>query len=146
MERHQAGVQPSGKDAPRAAKVAYEVRNIAVINGPNFLPTDEQLRHRVETSTARSDYPQGGLRQFDAFLGTGSLLRFTCRITAPTIVVRGSHDPMMRIRSAATWLASSMARFIVIVIVIVIDGMGHDLAEPVGRPVVDALAENFPSD
>ena len=66
---------PPGRDAPQAAKVAYEVRNIAVINGPNFLPTEDQLRSRVETLTARSDYKQGGLRQFDAILGTGSLLR-----------------------------------------------------------------------
>ncbi|MDT5065443.1 MAG: hypothetical protein QOK02_1598 [Mycobacterium sp.] len=132
---------PPGKDAPRAAKIAFEVRNIAVINGPNFLPTDEQLRHRVETLTARSDYPQGGLRQFDAILGTGSLLRFTRRITAPTIVVHGSHDPMMRIRNGR-----NLARIIKGARFIVVDGMGHDLPEPVWRPVVDALAENFPAD
>ncbi|MCW2515736.1 MAG: putative hydrolase or acyltransferase of alpha/beta superfamily [Mycobacterium sp.] len=130
---------PPGKDAPRAAKIAFEVRNIAVINGPNFLPTDEQLRHRVETLTARSDYPQGGLRQFDAILGTGSLLRFTRRITAPTIVVHGSHDPMMRIRNGR-----SLARIIKGARFIIVDGMGHDLPEPVWRPVVDALVENFP--
>jgi pimeloyl-ACP methyl ester carboxylesterase len=131
---------PPGKDAPRAAKVAFEVRNIAVINGPNFLPTDEQLRHRVETLTARSDYKQGGLRQFDAILGTGSLLRFTRRIKAPTIVVHGSHDPMMRIRNGR-----NLARIIDGARFIVVDGMGHDLPEPVWRPVVDALVENFPT-
>ncbi|MBJ7336744.1 alpha/beta fold hydrolase [Mycolicibacterium sp.] len=131
-------LNPPGKDAPRAAKVAFEMRNIAVINGPNFLPTDEQLRHRVETLTARSDYKQGGLRQFDAILGTGSLLRFTRRITAPTIVVHGSHDPMMRIRNGR-----NLARIIDGARFIVVDGMGHDLPEPVWRPVVDALVENF---
>jgi pimeloyl-ACP methyl ester carboxylesterase len=129
---------PPGRDAPRAAKIAYEVHNIAVINGPNFLPTEEQLRHRVETLTARSDYPQGGLRQFDAILGTGSLLRFTRRITAPTIVVHGSHDPMVRIRNGR-----NLARIIDGARFVVVDGMGHDLPEPVWRPVVDALVENF---
>jgi pimeloyl-ACP methyl ester carboxylesterase len=129
---------PPGRDAPRAARVAYEVHNIAVINGPNFLPTEEQLRHRVETLTARSDYPQGGLRQFDAILGTGSLLRFTRRITAPTIVVHGSHDPMVRIRNGR-----NLARVIDGARFVVVDGMGHDLPEPVWRPVVDALVENF---
>jgi pimeloyl-ACP methyl ester carboxylesterase len=129
---------PPGRDAPRAARVAYQVRNIAVINGPNFLPTEEQLRHRVETLTARSDYPQGGLRQFDAILGTGSLLRFTRRIAAPTIVVHGSHDPMVRIRNGR-----SLARTIEGARFVVVDGMGHDLPQPVWRPVVDALVENF---
>jgi pimeloyl-ACP methyl ester carboxylesterase len=132
---------PPGADAPRAARVAFEVRNIAVFNGPNFLPTDEQLHRRVETLTARSDYKPGALRQFDAILGTGSLLRFTRRITAPTIVVHGSHDPMMRIRNGR-----SLARIIDGARFIVVDGMGHDLPEPVWRPVVDALVENFPGD
>ena len=131
-------INPPGPDAPRAAKIASEVRNIAVINGPNFLPTEEQLRRRVETLTARSDYPQGTLRQFDAILGTGSLLRFTRRITAPTVVVHGSHDPMMRIRNGR-----GLARTIVGARFIVVDGMGHDLPEPVWRPVVEALIENF---
>jgi pimeloyl-ACP methyl ester carboxylesterase len=133
-------LNPPAKDAPRAAKVAFEVRNISVINGPNFLPTEEQLRHRVEALTARSDYPQGVLRQFDAILGTGSLLRFTRRIAAPTIVVHGSHDPMVRIRNGR-----SLARIIDGARFVVVDGMGHDLPEPVWRPVVDALVENFPA-
>jgi pimeloyl-ACP methyl ester carboxylesterase len=109
-----------------------------VINGPNFLPTDEQLRRRVEELSARSDYPQGGLRQFDAILGTGSLLRFTRRISAPTVVIHGSADPMMRIRNGR-----NLARIIDGARFVVVDGMGHDLPAPVWRPVVDALAENF---
>jgi pimeloyl-ACP methyl ester carboxylesterase len=129
---------PPARDAPREDRVATEVRNIAVINGPNFLPTDEQLRCRVEELTARSDYPQGGLRQFDAILGTGSLLRFTRRITAPTVVIHGSADPMMRIRNGR-----NLARIIDGARFVVVDGMGHDLPAPVWRPVVDALAENF---
>lgn len=133
-------INPPAKDAPRAAKVAVEMHNIAVINGPNFLPTDDQLRQRVETLTARSDYKQGGLRQFDAILGTGSLLRFTRGITAPTVVVHGSHDPMMRIRNGR-----NLARLIDGARFIVVDGMGHDLPAPVWRPVVGALVENFAS-
>jgi pimeloyl-ACP methyl ester carboxylesterase len=131
---------PPAKDAAQDDKVAYEVRNIAVINGPNFLPTDEQLRDRVETLTARSHYPQGGLRQFDAILGTGSLVPYARRITAPTVIVHGSHDPMMRIRNGR-----SLARIVRGARFVVVDGMGHDLPAPVWRPVVDALAENFRS-
>jgi pimeloyl-ACP methyl ester carboxylesterase len=128
---------PPGEDAPKAAKVAYEVRNIAVINGPNFLPSDEQLRHRVETLTARSDYPQGSLRQFDAILGTGSLVKFARRITAPTIVIHGTHDPMIRVRNGR-----NLARVIDGARFLVVDGMGHDLPQPVWRPVVDAVVAN----
>ena len=119
-------------------RVAHEVRNISVINGPNFLPPEDQLRGRVEHLRSRSDYPEGGLRQFDAILGTGSLLRYTRLIAAPTVVVHGSHDPMMRPRNGR-----SLARVIEDAEFVVIDGMGHDLPGPVWRPMVDTLAENF---
>ena len=126
------------KDAPVEDKIAIEVRNISVINGPNFLPPVDQLRRRVEELTARSDYPQGMLRQFDAILGTGSLMRYTRRITAPTVVIHGSEDPMMRPRNGR-----NVARAIEGARYVVVDGMGHDLPEPVWRPVVETLTENI---
>jgi pimeloyl-ACP methyl ester carboxylesterase len=126
------------KDAPAEDRLAHEVRNIAIINGPNFLPPVEQLRTRVESLRARSDYPQGMLRQFDAILGTGSLLPYTRSISAPTVVVHGSEDPMVRPRNGR-----NLARAIDGARYVVVDGMGHDLPEPVWRPVVDALTENF---
>jgi pimeloyl-ACP methyl ester carboxylesterase len=128
------------KDAPTEDKIAIEVRNISVINGPNFLPPVDQLRRRVEELTARSDYPQGMLRQFDAILGTGSLMRYTRRITAPTVVIHGSDDPMVRPRNGR-----NVARAIAGARFVVVDGMGHDLPEPVWRPVVGALTENMAS-
>jgi pimeloyl-ACP methyl ester carboxylesterase len=126
------------RDAPAEDRLAYEVRNIAIINGPNFLPPVDQLRRRVEQLTARSDYPQGMLRQFDAILGTGTLLRFTRRISAPTVVIHGSQDPMVRPRNGR-----NVARVIDGARYVVVDGMGHDLPEPVWRPVVEALTENM---
>jgi pimeloyl-ACP methyl ester carboxylesterase len=127
-----------GKDAPWEERLAAEVRSIAVINGPNFLPPVDQLRQRVEHLRTRSDYPQGMLRQFDAILGTGSLLPYTRRITAPTVVIHGSHDPMVRPRNGR-----NLARAIDGARYVVVDGMGHDLPEPVWRPIVETLMENF---
>jgi hypothetical protein len=43
------------------------------------------------------------MRQFDAILGTGSLMRFTRRITAPTVVIHGTDDPMVRPRNGRSW-------------------------------------------
>jgi len=128
------------RDAPWEDRLAVEVRNIAVINGPHFLPPADALRSRVERLRARSDYPQGMLRQFDAILGTGSLLRYTKRITAPTVVIHGSDDPMVRPRNGR-----SLARAIPGARFVVVDGMGHDLPEPVWRPIVETLTENVTS-
>lgn len=126
------------RDAPLEQRLAHEVRNVAIINGPNFLPPTEQLQRRVRELRERSDYPQGMLRQFDAILGTGSLLRYTRSITAPTVVVHGSKDPMVRPRNGRT-----VARAVEGARYVVVDGMGHDLPEPVWAPVVGALTENF---
>ncbi|MGV0606939.1 alpha/beta fold hydrolase [Mycolicibacterium sp. XJ1904] len=126
------------RDAPLEQRRAHEVRNVAIINGPNFLPPAEQLHRRVRELRERSDYPQGMLRQFDAILGTGSLLRYTRRITAPTVVIHGTKDPLVRPRNGRTVArAVDGARYVVV------DGMGHDLPEPVWGPVVGALTENF---
>jgi pimeloyl-ACP methyl ester carboxylesterase len=128
------------KDAPAEHRLANEVRNISIINGPNFLPPVDQLRRRVEELAARSDYREGMLRQFDAILGTGSLMRYTRRITAPTVVLHGSQDPMVRPRNGR-----NVARAIDGARYVVVDGMGHDLPEPVWRPIVEALTENMAS-
>jgi pimeloyl-ACP methyl ester carboxylesterase len=126
------------KDAPWEDKLAYEVRNISLINGPNFLPSETELRRRVTDLTERSHYPQGMLRQFDAILGTGSLLRYTRHISTPTVVIHGTEDPLVRPRNGR-----GIARAIPGARFLVIDGMGHDLPEPVWEPIVDALTENF---
>jgi pimeloyl-ACP methyl ester carboxylesterase len=127
-----------GDDASDEEKLAFEVRNVAVFNGPNFLPPESELRRRVQQLAERSTYPPGMLRQFDAVLGTGSLLAYSKAITAPTVVLHGSHDPMLRPGNGrAVAAAIPGARYVVI------DGMGHDLPEPVWRPIVETLTENF---
>lgn len=127
-----------GKDATDEEKLAYEVRNVAVFNGPHFLPPEAELRKRVEQLAERCSYPPGRLRQVDALLGTGSLLAYSKAITAPTVVIHGSHDPMVKPRNGrAVAAAIPGARFVVV------DGMGHDLPEPVWRPIVETLTENF---
>jgi pimeloyl-ACP methyl ester carboxylesterase len=125
-------------DATAEEKLTFEVRNVAVFNGPNFLPPDAELRRRVQLLAERSSYPPGMLRQFDAVLGTGSLLGYSKAITAPTVVLHGSQDPMLRPGNGrAVAAAIPGARYVVI------DGMGHDLPQPVWRPVVETLTENF---
>lgn len=127
-----------GKDASDEERLAFEIRNVAVFNGPNFLPSDGDLRKRVQQLAERGSYPPGMLRQFDAVLGTGSLLAYSKAITAPTVVLHGSADPMLRPRNGrAVAAAIPGARFVVV------DGMGHDLPEPVWRPIIEALTENF---
>jgi len=124
--------------APPEDRLAFEVRHLATLNGPAFAPTDTELRERVRRLTERSDYREGLRRHVDAVLGTGSLLRYSRAISAPTVVLHGSADPMLRpTHGRAVAAAIPGARFVLI------DGMGHDLPAPVWRPVTEALTANF---
>lgn len=71
------------------------MNNGIVYNGPDNLPSREQLRQRILDHRARSDYKIGTVRQFDAILGTGSLLRFTRAVVAPAVVIHGRNDPLV---------------------------------------------------
>ena len=127
-----------GPDATDEQRWAFEVRNVALINGPNFLPPEAELRRRVIDLAQRSSYPPGVLRHLDAVLGTGSLIRYAKAITAPTVVLHGSKDPMLRMRNGR-----AVAAAIPGAVFVVIDGMGHDLPKPVWKPILEALIENF---
>jgi hypothetical protein len=76
----------------------------------------------------------GTLRQFDAVLGTRSLLGYSRAITAPTVVLHGSADPMVRPRRRRGHPRRAFRR----------DRRdGTRPPQPVWRPIIEALTENF---
>lgn len=129
-----------GKNATPEEWLEFEVNNGIVYNGPDNLPSREELRQRIVDHKARSDYPVGTMRQFDAILGTGSLLRFTRAITAPTVVIHGRNDPLVPYQNGQV-IAKNIrnSRFALI------EGMGHDLPEPLWEPVSRELLATFDS-
>ncbi len=127
-----------GKNATPEEWLEFEVNTGIVYNGPDNLPSREALRQRILEHRARSDYKVGTVRQFDAILGTGSLLRFTRAITAPTVVIHGRNDPLVPYQNGRV-VAKNIrnSRFALI------EGMGHDLPEPVWEPVTTELLATF---
>jgi pimeloyl-ACP methyl ester carboxylesterase len=92
---------------------------------PGFPAREDYLRERITFNYRRSYHPAGILRQTRAILATGSLSSATRRIRQPVAVIHGKADPLVR-PAAAQQLAYLMphAR------VELMDGMGHDLPEP----------------
>lgn len=129
-----------GRGASAEEWLEFEVDTGVIYNGPENLPPREELRRRIVELKARNNYPIGTLRQFDAILGTGSLLRFTRAIAAPAVVIHGRNDPLIPVPNGRV-LAKNIrdARFVVV------DGMGHDLPEPVWEPVTRELLTTFDS-
>jgi pimeloyl-ACP methyl ester carboxylesterase len=124
---------PAPRNRDEAIQRAIGFYNVC--GSPGF-PTDwDKVRETAGLAYDRCFYPRGFVRQMAAVLATGSRYHALKFVRAPTAVIHGSHDPL--IRPAA---GRATARAIPGATLRMIDGMGHDLPEPVWPVVVDEIA------
>ncbi|MDX1884677.1 alpha/beta hydrolase [Mycolicibacterium sp. 120270] len=120
------------------AIVANLVRVAKTIGSPGYPRDDEKLRADALEGYRRAYYPAGIARHFGAVLGSGSLLRYDRQISAPTVVIHGKADKLMRPSGGR-----ALARAIKNARLVLIDGMGHDLPEELWDQIVGELKTNF---
>jgi pimeloyl-ACP methyl ester carboxylesterase len=125
-------------NSPRDVIVDNAVRVSKIIGSPRYLAPEEQLRAEAIESYERSYYPWGVARHFDAVLGSGSLLRYDRKIVAPTVVLHGRADKLMRPSGGR-----AVARAIGGARLVLFDGMGHDLPQQLWGQVIGVLTSNF---
>ncbi|QLL08300.1 alpha/beta fold hydrolase [Mycobacterium vicinigordonae] len=124
--------------SPREVIIDNSVRVSKIIGSPGYPTPEEQVRAEAAESYDRNFHPWGITQQFGAILGTGSLLHYDRRIIAPTVVIHGRADKLMRPAGGrAVARAISGARLVLI------DGMGHDLPKQLWDRVIDELTSNF---
>jgi pimeloyl-ACP methyl ester carboxylesterase len=129
------GPHPS---SPRDVIVENSVRVSKIIGSPAYQKSDDELRADAIETYQRCFYPQGIGRHFSAIMGSGSLKRYDVRITAPTVVIHGRADRLMR-PSGGRAIADAIpgARLVLF------DGMGHDLPQPLWEPIISELDTTF---
>jgi pimeloyl-ACP methyl ester carboxylesterase len=125
-------------DATREAIVANAVRVAKIIGSPGYPRPDDKLEADVLEGYERAYYPAGIARHFAAVLGSGSLVRYDRQITAPTVVIHGKADKLMRPSGGR-----AIARAIKGARLVLIDGMAHDLPEELWDQIVSELKTNF---
>lgn len=125
-------------DSPREVIIDNTVRVGTIIGSPRYRVPDEQARAEAAEGYDRAYYPQGVARHFSAVLGSGSLLRYNRRTTAPTVVIHGKADKLMRPSGGR-----SIARAIPGARLVLFDGMGHDLPQQLWDQVIGVLTSNF---
>ncbi len=81
-----------------------------------------ELRARIEAAFDRCYYPSGLRRQIAAILSTGDFRPDLKKISAPTLVIHGSHDPLASVEGGKDSAANIQNAQLEI-----IEGMGHDL-------------------
>lgn len=101
-------------------------RVFAVIGSPAYRPADqkahEAFRARLRASVQRAYRPAGVARQLIAVASDGDRSPLLARITAPTHIIHGAADPLVRVASAHDLQGKISGSTLE-----VIEGMGHDL-------------------
>ncbi len=125
-------------DSPRDVIIDNSVRVSKIIGSPLYPMSEEQVRADAAESYDRSFHPWGIARQFSAILGSGSLLHYDRRVAAPTLVIHGRADKLMR-----PFGGRAVARAINGARLVLVDGMGHDLPRQLWDRVISELKTNF---
>lgn len=124
--------------SPREVIIDNMVRVGNIIGSPRYRVPEEQARAEAAEGYDRNYYPQGVARHFGAVLGSGSLRRYNRRTAAPTVVIHGRADKLMRpFGGRAIANAIDGARLVLF------DGMGHDLPQQLWDHVISVLTSNF---
>ncbi len=112
-----------------------------VIGSPGFQQHAAQLRPHFERVARRGLYPAGTSRQLAAILASGDRREMLHGITAPTLVIHGADDPLVRIAAGRDTAANIHGARLKI-----IPGMGHDFPPALMAGIAVMIAEHCRSD
>jgi pimeloyl-ACP methyl ester carboxylesterase len=122
---------------PAATREEYLVRYAQtwkVLRVGSF-PEDEALdRARAERTFERGLNPAGVGRQLRAILASGSRKERLALVKAPTLVIHGTVDPLVRPEGGKDTAASIPGARL-----LMIEGMGHALPIPMWPQIIDAI-------
>jgi pimeloyl-ACP methyl ester carboxylesterase len=124
---------------PRTQAEAVEriVRIFGVIGSPGFDRDEAQLREMAAAAWGRDSSRTGTGRQLAAIIASGDRTPDLGRVTAPTLVIHGTRDRMVRPSGGR-----ATARAIPGAALMLVDGMGHDLPRGAWPQLIDAIARH----
>ncbi|MGI9284480.1 MAG: alpha/beta fold hydrolase [Pseudomonadales bacterium] len=113
------------------------MRTWRLIGSPDYQPSDEVLREKIRRSYQRSYHPLGFARQLAAIVASGDRVEVLKKIQAPSLVIHGKSDVLVPVEGGI-----DTARHIPDAKLELIDGMGHDLPQPLLARFVDLIASH----
>ncbi len=136
--RQLAAILQRPKDTTREGVIENAVRVNKIIGSPGYPAPEDRVRADVSEGYDRSYYPAGVARHLGAIMGSGSLVRYNRQITVPTVVIHGKADKLMR-----PFGGRAIARAIKGSRLVLFDGMGHEIPEPLWDDIVGELKTTF---
>lgn len=105
-----------------------------VIGSPGFPSDPAGLRERLSMSVERAYRPAATARQLMAILADGDRTPLLARITQPTQIIHGLADPLVPAEAGR-----ELGRLIAGAEVDLVEGMGHDLPQPLWARFADDI-------
>ncbi len=117
--------------------VARQAETFRLIGSPLYPTSEDDRRAFAGRAFDRAFRPGGTLRQMHAIVATGSFEPLLANVTAPTQIIHGTDDPLMRPicgrRSAAMIPGAKLE---------LIEGMGHDCPKALMARWAELIAAN----
>nr|WP_082042974.1 alpha/beta hydrolase [Rhodococcus sp. MEB064] len=130
-------LKPPPKNATRQQIIEHQATTFQTIGSKQFPTTREERVADATEAYDRGYYPAGIVRQLAAITGTGSLAKYAKRITAPTVVIHGTADPLVRPAGG-----KAIAKAVKGSTLVLVDGMAHDIPNALVDRVIGAILEN----
>ncbi|MEE8122138.1 MAG: alpha/beta hydrolase [Anaerolineales bacterium] len=117
--------------------IEQNIKAWKILGGPK-LPFDEaRARERAERAFKRGLSPDGFARQLAAVLSSGSRRERLKSVNIPSLIIHGDADPLIPVEAGID-TANSIPR----AVLMIIEGMGHDLPPVVWPQMVEALTSH----
>jgi pimeloyl-ACP methyl ester carboxylesterase len=121
----------------REGYLERSLRGARLIGSKGFQQDPDRLRVMLGRAFDRGYHPGGVLRQLAAIIASGDRTEALHSIGAPTLVIHGDADPLVRYSGGeATAAAIPGARLVTI------KGMGHDLPYEAWSQIIEAIVEH----
>jgi pimeloyl-ACP methyl ester carboxylesterase len=128
-------LRPPPRD--REAYIRRSAEIFGLVGSTGFDRDEQYIRERAGRAFDRGFDVRAGGRQLGAIVASGDRTQMLGRISAPTLVIHGTVDKMIRPSGGrATAKAIPNARLMMI------EGMGHDLPRGAWPQIIDAIAEH----
>jgi pimeloyl-ACP methyl ester carboxylesterase len=117
----------------REEYVALLLKTFRLIGSPGYPFDEDRMRERAERTFDRGVHPGGAIRQLAAIVSTRDRTSALRRLNVPSLVVHGTHDPLVHVsggRATARALRADLDA---------IPGMGHDLPREAWPRVIDGI-------
>ncbi len=125
--------RPKGKSRDELIARAVQMWSLIRTEGDDHA----ELEAKIASGFDRSYYPAGVRRQLAAIIATGDLRPHLAKITAPTLVIHGSKDPLAPLEGGR-----DSARNIKGARLEIIDGMAHDLPKKFLPQITALIADH----